>query len=73
MPKCPNFGMKQLTSRGPNDNDRPENEHKAISAIKKNIKYFYSYAKKFNTLKSCIGPLVDSTDSTCSYMHEENG
>ena len=46
------------------DNDRSENEHKVVSAINKNIKYFYSYTKKFSTLKSCIGPLVDSTDST---------
>ena len=44
------------------DNDRSENEHKVVSAINKNIKY--SYAKKFSTLKSCIGQLVDSTDST---------
>ena len=33
------------------DNDRSENEHKVVSAINKNIKYFYSYAKKFSTLK----------------------
>ena len=39
-------------------------QHKVVSAINKIIKYFYSYAKKFSTLKSCIGPLVDSTDST---------
>ena len=31
------------------DNDKSENEHKVVSAINKNIKYLYSYAKKFST------------------------
>ena len=46
------------------DSDRAENEHKAVSAIKKNIKYFYSYAKKFSRLKTGVGPLVDDNDNS---------
>ena len=46
------------------DSDRADNEHKAVSAIKKNIKYFYSYAKKFSRLKTGVGPLVDDNDNS---------
>lgn len=42
------------------DNDRKQNEEKAVSAIRKNIKYFFSYAKKYSKQKSTIGPLVDN-------------
>ena len=48
------------------DNDHAENEHKAILAISKNSKYFYSYAKKFSTIKSAIGPLLDSAKKLIS-------
>ena len=37
-------------------------ETKAIEAIKKNPKYFYSYAKKFSTLTHKIGPLLDENN-----------
>ena len=40
--------------------DQAENEHKAILAISRNSKYFYSYAKKFSRIKTAIGPLLDS-------------
>ena len=39
--------------------DKQSNEAKALSAIKSNPKYFYSYAKKFSKTKSGIGPLLD--------------
>ena len=48
------------------DNDLAENEHKAILAISKNSKYFYSYAKKFSKIKSAIGPLLDSAKNLVS-------
>lgn len=46
---------------------RQNQEHKAVHAIKKNAKYFYSYAKKFSLVKVAIGPLVDAAKSliTC--------
>ena len=34
-------------------------EEKALHAIKKNPKFFYSYAKKLSKVKSKIGPLLD--------------
>ena len=48
-------------------NDLAENEHKAILAISKNSKYFYSYAKKFSKIKTAIGPLFDSAKKMVSY------
>jgi len=33
-------------------------EQKAIDAIKRNPKYFFSYVKKFSKIKSAIGPLL---------------
>lgn len=38
---------------------RSYQENKAVQAIKKNRKYFYSYVKKMSKVKSKIGPLVD--------------
>ena len=34
-------------------------EEKAVNAIKKNSKYFFSYAQKRNKLRPAIGPLMD--------------
>ena len=34
-------------------------ENKAIGSIKKNAKYFFTYAKKFSKIASTIGPLRD--------------
>ena len=48
------------------DNDLAESEHKAIVAISKNSKYFYSYAKKFSKIKSSIGPFLDSANNLVS-------
>ena len=39
---------------------RSEGEHKAVSAIKRNSKYFFAYAKKFSSVKVGIGPLLNS-------------
>ena len=38
--------------------EKEQNEEKALSAIKTNPKYFYTYAKKYSTIKSKIGPLI---------------
>lgn len=40
--------------------ERSEREHKAVSAIKKNSKYFFSYARKHSKVMSSIGPLLDT-------------
>ena len=39
--------------------EKSEMEHLAVSAIKKNSKYFYSYARKFSKVSVGIGPLID--------------
>ena len=36
-------------------------EEKAVNSIKRNSKYFFSYAKKFSAVKSGIGPFIDAT------------
>ena len=48
--------------------ERSAREHKAVSAIKTNSKYFYSYARKFSKVFTGIGPLIDAADNiiTCS-------
>ena len=38
-------------------------EIKAVSTVKKNPRFFFSYAKKFSKLKSNIGPLRDSNNN----------
>ena len=38
---------------------RESQENDAISKIKRNPKYFYSYAKRFSKLRTNIGPFVD--------------
>ena len=37
-------------------------EDKAIQAIKRNPKYFFTYVKKFNKVKPAIGPLLDKNN-----------
>ena len=39
--------------------ERESNEIEATSKIKKNPKYFYSYAKRFSKTKPKVGPLMD--------------
>ena len=34
-------------------------EKKAVEAIKENVKYFYSYAKKKSKVKTKVGPLIN--------------
>ena len=41
-------------------------EGKAVNAIKTNPKYFFIYAKKFSTMKSSIGPLLNSAKELVS-------
>ena len=43
---------------------RKRQESRAISAIKDNSKFFYSYAKRFSRTKSRIGPLFDNNKNT---------
>ena len=38
---------------------RDNQEFEAIRKIKKNPKYFYSYAKRFSKVKSIVGPFID--------------
>ena len=37
-------------------------EQKAIDAIKKNPKYFFTYVKKFSKVKPSIGPLLNEAN-----------
>ena len=46
--------------------EKSEMEHKAVSAIKKNNKYFYSYARKFSKLSTGIGPLITDMNDIVS-------
>ena len=41
-------------------------ENKAVSAIKKNVKFLYGYAKKFCTVKAGIGPFIDAAQNIIS-------
>ena len=43
-------------------NSKALSELKAIEAIKKNPKYFFSYTKKHSSLRSRVGPLLDETN-----------
>ena len=45
-------------------------EAKTVSAIRKNPKYFFAYAKKFSTLSTFIGPLLNSADLLISSASE---
>ena len=44
-----------------------ERERKAVQCVKKNPKYFFSYAKRFSKLKSNIGPLRSSSTGTLQH------
>lgn len=50
------------------ENDRDRQEHAAVGAIKKNPKFFFSYANKLSKVRTSIGPLLlDSGNFTsCS-------
>ena len=46
-------------------------ETKAVDAIKRNSKYFFSYAKKFSTSKTGVGPFIDENEdivTNCTEM-----
>ena len=46
-------------------------EHKAVNAIKENVKYFFSYAKRKSKVKTKIGPLLNKeTDQMTSNSTE---
>ena len=42
---------------------RAAQEHKAVGAIKKNSKYFFTCARMFSAVKSVIGPLIDKANN----------
>ena len=42
-------------------NSTSAQEQKALAAIKRNPKYFFTYVKKFNKVKLSIGPLLNDT------------
>ena len=46
--------------------ENSEMEHRAVAAIKKNSKYFFSYAKKFSKVTVGIGPLLDTAANVIS-------
>ena len=48
------------------ENDLAENENKAIAAISRNSKYFFSYAKRFSSIKTAIGPILDTAKKLVS-------
>ena len=41
------------------NDERSDMEHKAVSAIETNYKYFFTYAKKFSRISTRIGPLIN--------------
>ena len=41
-------------------NSREHSEEKAVGAIKSNSKFFFSYAKRFSSIKSSVGPLINA-------------
>jgi hypothetical protein len=52
-------------------NELNSKEAKAVSTIKSNPKYFYSYAKKFSKTKSTISPLRDEHDTLTNDPQEK--
>ena len=46
--------------------ENSEMEHKAVDAIKKNSKYFFSYARKFSKVTVGIGPLIGAAANIIS-------
>ena len=51
-------------------NSKAYEERKAIQAIKRNAKYFYTYAKKFAKTKGNIGPLINDKEE---YIYDNAG
>ena len=47
-------------------NEQNSNETKAVGAIKRNSRYFYSYAKKFSKISAGIGPFIDAAKNVVS-------
>ena len=47
-----------------NKKQRMKNENEAMKRIKRNPKYFYSYAKKFSKSKNKVGPLTNEDGET---------
>ena len=45
-------------------------EDKAVQNIRRNPKFFYTYAKKFSKIKVGIGPLIDATKSLITCPHK---
>ena len=50
--------------------ERSAAEHRAVAAIKKNSKYFYSYVKKYSKVSTGVGPLVDDSGKLISNPKE---
>ena len=44
------------------NSQRERDEKNAVDRISTNCKYFYSYAKRFSSIKSGIGPLLDAAE-----------
>ncbi|KAL5258287.1 hypothetical protein ACHWQZ_G008952 [Mnemiopsis leidyi] len=52
-------------------NELREREVKAVESMKKNPKYFFSYAKRFSKLKSNIGPLRNKDTGQLHYNPQQ--
>ena len=48
------------------NNEMEQEERKAVDRIRTNNKYFFSYAKRFSSIKVGIGPLLDAAQSLVS-------
>ena len=53
------LSMLQIDLRDQINSELEGQEKKAVSTIKQNPRYFFSYAKRFSKLKSTIGPLIN--------------
>ena len=52
-------------------NELTQRELKAVESVKKNPKYFFSYAKRFSKLKSNIGPLRNKDTGLLHYNPQQ--
>lgn len=59
----------ELSLQSSYQEERSKQEKYAVSAIKRNVKHFYSYASKFSKIRQGIGPLTDPQLKTVSCPH----
>ena len=49
--------------------EREYQEHVALGSIKKNVKYFYKYVRRFSKVKQKIGPLTNEAGKVINDSH----